>query len=105
MYHLIINEFDSKDVRNHTSVFSQIVSSCKTTDYRIYLDAVAIPRAIGSRKRKLSRVACTKFAPTKPVTTTTAAVRDELAPASKQCGKTSNIESRVKTYTSVFQSI
>ena len=46
-----------------------------------YLEAVAIPRAIGSRKRSLSSVACTKFAPTRPVTTTTAAVNDELAPA------------------------
>lgn len=50
-------------------------------NYRIYLDAVAIPRAIGSRRRSLSSVACTKFAPTKPVTTTAAAVTDALAPA------------------------
>ena len=45
-----------------------------------YLDAVAIPRAMGSSNRNLSSITCTKFAPTKPVTTTTAAVRDELAP-------------------------
>lgn len=48
-----------------------------------YLEAVAIPRAIGSRNLSLSSVACTKFAPTRPVTTTTAAVNDELAPAKK----------------------
>lgn len=36
---------------------------------------------MGSRNLSLSSVACTKFAPIKPVTTTTAAVRDELAPA------------------------
>ena len=53
-------------------------------DYKSYLDAVAIPRAIGSRKPSLSSVACTKFAPTRPVTTTTAAVRDELAPADRK---------------------
>lgn len=46
-----------------------------------YLDAVAIPLAMGSRKSSLSRTACTKFAPTRPVTTTTAAVSDELVPA------------------------
>lgn len=45
-----------------------------------YLEAVAIPRAIGSRNFRLSRVAWTKFAPTKPVTTTTAAVTDGLVP-------------------------
>lgn len=46
-----------------------------------YLDAVAIPLAMGSRKSSLSRTACTKFAPTRPVTTTTAAVTEELVPA------------------------
>lgn len=45
-----------------------------------YLDAVAIPRAIGSRKFNLSSTTCTKLAPTRPVNTTTAAVREELAP-------------------------
>ena len=59
-------------------------------DHRIYLEAVAIPRAIGSRKPSLSSVACTKFAPTRPVKTTTAAVRDELAPVNG--GKFSEIE-------------
>ena len=59
-------------------------------DHRIYLEAVAIPRAIGSRKLSLSSVACTKFAPTRPVKTTTAAVRDELAPENR--GKFSKIE-------------
>lgn len=58
-----------------------LVSELLSIDHRIYLEAVAIPRAIGSRKLSLSRVACTKFAPTRPVNTTTAAVRDELAPA------------------------
>lgn len=53
-------------------------------DHRIYLEAVAIPRAIGSRKLSLSSVACTKFAPTRPVNTTTAAVRDEFAPADRK---------------------
>lgn len=47
----------------------------------MYLEAVAIPRAMGSRNCNLSSVACTKLAPTSPVTTTTAAVRDGLAPA------------------------
>lgn len=42
-----------------------------------------MPRAIGSRRRSLSSVDCTKFAPTKPVTTTAAAVTDALAPAGK----------------------
>lgn len=60
-----------------------LVSELLSIDHRIYLEAVAIPRAIGSRKLSLSRVACTKFAPTRPVNTTTAAVRDELAPATK----------------------
>lgn len=45
-----------------------------------YLDAVAIPRAIGSLKPSLSSTAWTKFAPTRPVSTTTAAVRDEFTP-------------------------
>ena len=49
-----------------------------------YLEAVAIPRAIGSRNFRLSRVAWTKFAPTKPVTTTTAAVTDGLVPTIKK---------------------
>lgn len=53
-----------------------------------YLDAVAIPRAIGSSNRSLSSITCTKFAPTKPVTTTTAAVRDELAPITAWEGRT-----------------
>ncbi|RHN41732.1 hypothetical protein MtrunA17_Chr8g0369181 [Medicago truncatula] len=44
----------------------------------------AIPRAIGSLNLSLSRVACTKFAPTRPVTTTTAAVRDGLAPVHRK---------------------
>lgn len=46
----------------------------------MYLEAVAIPRAIGSRKPSLSRTVWTKLAPTSPVTTTTAAVRDVFAP-------------------------
>lgn len=56
-----------------------------------YLEAVAIPRAIGSLNLSLSRVACTKFAPTRPVTTTTAAVRDGLAPVDRK-GKFSKVE-------------
>lgn len=52
--------------------------------YKKYLEAVAIPRAIGSRNLSLSSVACTKFAPTRPVTTTTAAVRDGLAPKDRK---------------------
>lgn len=49
-----------------------------------YLDAVAIPRAIGSRNPSLSSTVCAKLAPTSPVTTTTAAVRDVLAPEMKK---------------------
>jgi hypothetical protein len=49
-----------------------------------YLEAVAIPRAMGSKSRSLSSIACTKFAPTRPVSTTTAAVREGLAPANQK---------------------
>lgn len=49
-----------------------------------YLEAVAIPRAIGSNKPSLSSIVCTKLAPTRPVSTTTAAVRDGLAPKAKR---------------------
>lgn len=69
-------------------------SSEQSIDYVIYLDAVAIPRAIGSRNLSLSSAACTKFAPTRPVTTTTAAVRDELAPADRK--EILNIELKYK---------
>lgn len=54
----------------------------------MYLEAVAIPLAIGSSRRNLSITACTKFAPTRPVRTTTAAVRDEFAPKAKHTRKT-----------------
>ena len=50
---------------------------------KIYLDAVAIPRAIGSVNPNLSIRVCAKLAPTRPVKTTTAAVRDVFVTAHK----------------------
>lgn len=49
-----------------------------------YLEAVAIPLAMGSFKPSLSITACTKFAPIKPVRTTTAAVSDAFTPIQKE---------------------
>jgi hypothetical protein len=65
-----------------------------------YLEAVAIPRAIGSLNLSLSRVACTKFAPTRPVTTTTAAVRDGLAPV---CAEKKIFKDATKVQSNIIQ--
>jgi hypothetical protein len=46
----------------------------------MYLEAVAIPLAMGSFRPSLSITACTRFAPIKPVRTTAAAVSDAFAP-------------------------
>lgn len=54
------------------------------------LDAVATPRAMGSWNRSLSSTTFTKFAPTKPVSTTTAAVMDELATSKSEAMLSAN---------------
>lgn len=48
------------------------------------LEAVPVPRAMGSLRRSLSITACAKFAPISPVRTTTAAVTEVFTPSKRE---------------------